>query len=140
MTDDLCRCGLTPYQCAQVPDRHCAPEKAAMTDDEKHEAAMKAAWKAYFPVLSDADRSRVLADCCRAYHAEMLIHERAAIREAALREAMQEAMQVCEDKSKNFLSPRYAVGQPASSIVERFVCGQIRDAILALIEEGAGDE
>lgn len=51
-----------------------------------------------------------------------------AIRNAAL----DEAKQVCHDQIKIFLSERYKVGQPLSSMMERFACEQCADAIEAL--------
>lgn len=45
--------------------------------------------------------------------------------------AFEEAAQVCEQQSREFLSPQYAVGQPLSSFAERFACGECAKAIRA---------
>ena len=81
-----------------------------MTDDEKHEAAMTAAR----PLMTGYNGW--LDDACRAYHAEMMRHERAEIRAAALREAAE-----------------IALGYWQFSITGK----AMSDAILALIEKGA---
>ena len=47
---------------------------------------------------------------------------------------------VCDEQEQDFLSPEYAVGQPLSSLNERFACRQVKDAILALLPEEVGDE
>lgn len=52
---------------------------------------------------------------------------------AAMRER---AALACEDRAKTFLSPKYATGQPLSSMMERFACGQCAEAIRALPATG----
>jgi hypothetical protein len=47
--------------------------------------------------------------------------------------ALERAAKECDKKVKIYLSPRYAVGQPASSMAERFAAGRCAEAIRALI-------
>ncbi len=57
--------------------------------------------------------------------------------EAALKDrdvVLEEAAKACEDLQQIFLSEEYAVGQPLSSIQERFACGQCAEAIRNLKE------
>jgi hypothetical protein len=42
------------------------------------------------------------------------------------------AAHACEEKTRVFLSPEYATGQPLSSFNERFACKECADAIRAL--------
>jgi hypothetical protein len=61
----------------------------------------------------------------------MNIHLDTAIRDAR-NAALEEAAKICDEQSAIFLSDTYATHQPISSINERFACGQIKEAILAL--------
>ncbi|KQM18415.1 hypothetical protein [Novosphingobium sp. Leaf2] len=46
--------------------------------------------------------------------------------------ALEDAARACEQQARDFLSPQYATGQPASSISERFACSECATAIRAL--------
>lgn len=46
--------------------------------------------------------------------------------------AYERPAEVCEKEAVAFLSPDYAVGQPLSSLSERFACGECATAIRAL--------
>lgn len=56
--------------------------------------------------------------------------------DAAIAIVLERAAKVCEDAQETFLSEHYAVGQPISSIGERFACGKCAEGIRALSEEG----
>ena len=50
----------------------------------------------------------------------------------ALAVAMKAAIEACVDVQTGLLSPKYATGQPMSSLSERFACGLCIDALRAL--------
>jgi len=54
------------------------------------------------------------------------------------RTVLEEAARACEQQAADFLSPQYAVGQPASSFSERFACKQCAEAIRALKDQTEG--
>lgn len=54
--------------------------------------------------------------------------------EQARRQAYEECAAICEAQKQEFLSEQYAVGQPISSIRERFACTQIEEAIRAKLD------
>lgn len=56
-------------------------------------------------------------------------------REAARREALEEAARACLEEQASYLSPEYATGQPLSSLMERLACSRCATAIRALIEK-----
>jgi hypothetical protein len=53
--------------------------------------------------------------------------------ERHLRDALKQEREACamiaDNQAQEFLSPRYATGQPASTMAERFACKTIADAI-----------
>lgn len=47
--------------------------------------------------------------------------------------------EVCDEQAAEFLSPEYATDQPLSSFSERFACGEVKKAILALLPKEVGE-
>lgn len=54
-------------------------------------------------------------------------------------DAYEQAARVCEQQARDFLSEQYAVGQPMSSISERFACQECATAIRALSDQPDSD-
>lgn len=81
-------------------------------------------------------REDALRDIINALHIGLPAAEHIARFEAQIRaDAYEQAAKVCEQQARDFLSEQYAVGQPMSSISERFACQECATAIRALSDQ-----
>ena len=76
-------------------------------------------------------RESVIELCIDAWNNRATI-DLAAEREAAARDALEAAAEVCLEQQQVFLSPKYAAQQPMSSIGERLACARCSEEIRAI--------